>query len=581
MKRIRLAKAILWFLIVLSTAFGVLLFLAAFVLPVQIVSKYIYAFSLPGATWIFGLTGIILLATGILLWKSRLRIQSQLGEALAHSSKDMEELVSTVREALLGDRAYLYALLSITLLATAARILFLFQPIRYDEAFTLIEFAAESFSAVISDYHVPNNHVFHTMQVYVVYHLLGEHPWMLRLPAVSAGIALVPASFLLGRILYTKQTGLLTASLVAASPLLIDYSTNARGYMLVTLFFVMTLGLSAYVRQKQNRVAWFLIPILASLGFWTIPTMLYPFGIVMLWAFLSTLAGDASSRARATIVRRLVISGLLAALLTILLYLPIFMNSGVSSVIANPFVSPLPWTDFVTQLPTLLFSTWEQWTLSLPNLLVAILLAATLISITFHRHLASHRIPVLLPVIVWCPLVLISTRAIPFTRVWLFLLPLLLMIASSGFLFLFQRVRLLERSQAFAIATLVITLLLLAILVLPHVTAVGAPGRSEEITSFLESDLEPPDRVLAFTPFDYELLYYFRQRGIPDEHLLDRGHLNGRVLILVDEEKAQTPEQVLRTTGLAGVVRLDTARVVRQFDAALLYEVDPPAEEQY
>lgn len=581
MKRIRLAKAILWFLIVLSTAFGVALFLAAFVLPVELVSNYIYAFSLPGATWIFGSTGIIFLATGFLLWKSRVRIQSQLGEALAHSGKDIEELVHAMREALLGDRAYLYALLSITLLATAARTLFLFQPIRYDEAFTLIEFASESFSAVISDYHVPNNHVFHTLQVYVVYHLLGEQPWMLRLPAISAGIALVPASFLLGRILYTKQTGLLTAALVATSPLLIDYSTNARGYMLVTLFFVMTLGLSAYVGKKQNRVAWLLIPILASLGFWTIPTMLYPFGIVMLWAFLSTITGDASPHPRATMIKKLVVSGSVAALLTVLLYLPIFMNSGVNSVIANPFVSPLPWTDFVTQLPTLLFSTWEQWTTGLPNLLVAVLLAATLISIAFHRHLASHRIPVLLPVIVWCPLVLISTRAIPFTRVWIFLLPLLLMIASSGFLFLFQRARLLNRSQAFAIATLGITLLLLANLVLAHVTAVGAPGRSDNVTAFLEDYLEPSDRVLAITPLDYELLYYFRQRGIPDEHLLGRGHLHGRVLILVDQEKAQTPEQVLRTIGLASVVRLDTARVVRQFDAALLYEVDPPAEEQY
>ena len=529
----------------------------------------------------FGLMGIIFLATGVLLWWSRLGIQIQLADALVHSGRDLEDLVSTVREALLGDRAYLYALLSITLLATAARALFLFQPIRYDEAFTLIEFAAESFSAVVSDYHVPNNHVFHTMQVYVVYHLLGEQPWMLRLPAVLAGIALVPASFLLGRILYSKQTGLLTASLIAASPLLLDYSTNARGYMLVTLFFVMILGLSAYVRYKQNRVAWFLIPILASLGFWTIPTMLYPFGIVMLWLFLSTLVSDVNSCQRASIVRRLVVSGLLAALLTVLLYLPVLLNSGVKSVIANPFVSPLPWTDFVARLPASLFSTWEQWTMGLPNILVALLIIGMLFSVGFHRRLASHRIPILLAVICWCPLVLIFTRAIPFTRVWLFLLPLFLMIASSGLLLPFQRIRLPKQSQVLATAIPLITLLLLANLILPHLAAIGAPGRSETITAFLEDYLEPSDRVLVITPFDYELLYYFRQRDIPDEHLLDTSHLQGRVLIVVDEKTEQTPEEVVTTTGLAGMVSLDTARVVRRFDAAILYEADLSAEERH
>ena len=580
MKRTWLSKVILCSLIVASSVFGVLLLLATLALPVDLASKYIYAFSLPGATWIFGLAGIAFLIAGVGLWRIRVRVQSQLESALAHSGRDLNELVSAVGRSFSEDSAYLYALLGITLLAIAGRVVFLFQPIRYDEAFTLIEFAAESFSAVISDYHQPNNHVFHTVLVYAAYHLLGEQPWILRLPALLSGVALVPASFLLGQILYDKQTGILTAALVAASAPLIEYSTNARGYMLVTLLFIVILGLSAYVRWRQNRIAWLLIPVLASLGFWTIPAMLYPFGIVMLWLSLSNLAGDADSLQRATITKKLVISGLLAALLTVLLYLPVFLNSGVNSVIANPFVSPLPWTAFVSQLPASLVSTWEHWITGLPGILVLVLLLGFFISVVFHRRLASHRVPVLLAVIIWCPLVLILTRAIPFTRVWLFLLPLFLMIASSGLVFLFQHVRLANRSRAFAIVTPAITLLLLVTLILAQLSAIGAPSRSETATVFLEGYLEPSDRVLALTPLDYELLYYFRQHGIPDQYLLDRAHLQGRVLILVDDRKAQTPEKVLRTTGLDEMVSSTDIHVVQRFDAAVLYQALPLVEGQ-
>jgi hypothetical protein len=242
---------------------------------------------------------------------------------------------------------------------------------------------------------------------------------------------------------------------------------------------------------------------------------------------------------------------------------------------------PLSWTDFFAQLPTLLLSTWKQWTIGLPSLVNAALLAGVVISVIFHRRLASHRVPVLLAVIVWCPLVLVLSRAIPYTRVWLFLLPLFLMIASSGLLFLFRHVRAPERPRALAIVTPLITLFLLANLILPQLTAIGAPGRSEQITAFLEEYLEPSDRILAITPFDYELLYYFRQCGIPDGHLLDRGRLHGRVLILVDERKSQTPEEVLSTTGLADVVSSAYMQVVRRFDAAILYEAMSPAEEQH
>jgi hypothetical protein len=580
MNKTCLAKAMLWFLVVIPSAFGIMLLLAVFALPQELVSQYIYAFSLPGMAWVFGLAGVLFLAIGIGSWKFREKAQSEIENTFAYSCRDLGQLADTIGRLFLDDRVCFHALLGIILLSIVGRLVFLFQPIRYDEAFTLIEFAAESFSAVISDYHVPNNHVFHTVLVFICYRLFGDQPWIIRLPAFFSGVVLVPVSFLLGQVLYNRPTGLLTASLVATSPLLIDYSTNARGYMLVTLLFVLLLFLSAYVRRQQNRVAWLQISILASLGFWTIPVMLYPFGVVMLWLLFSNLAGDADLPRRTTIIRRVIISAIFTSLLTVLLYLPVFLNSGVGSVIANPFVSPVSWTEFLTDLPPSLLSTWKLWTVSLPSFLVVVLILGTVISVLFHHRLASHRMPILFAVIVWCPLILILSRAVPPTRVWLFLLPLFLVFASSGLVFLFQHIGISKQSRAFAIATLAITLFLLANLVLSRLSTMGTPGRVERLAAFLEDYLEPSDRVLTSCCLDYELLYYFRQNDIPDEYLLDREHLGERVLILVDERRAQTPEEVLRTTGLFGKVSLTSPAVVQEFDGAILYETGSAAKRQ-
>ena len=163
-----------------------------------------------------------------------------------------------------GNKVHLTTLFLITLIAILIRVNFLFQPIRYDEAVTFMNFASKPLYIGLSSYPVPNNHLFHTFLVHIAYTFLGNSPWVIRLPALIAGILEVPATYLATRVLYNKHAGLLSASFIASSSVLIEFSTNARGYTILILFSLLLLTLSRYIIKTSNLGAWFLFSIFSS-----------------------------------------------------------------------------------------------------------------------------------------------------------------------------------------------------------------------------------------------------------------------------------------------------------------------------
>ena len=81
--------------------------------------------------------------------------------------------------------------------------------------------------------------------------MFGNEVWAIRLPALVAGIALVPATFAFARVLYGRAAGLLAAAFVAASSTLVEYSTNARGYTLVALATVLVFIAAARALEQR------------------------------------------------------------------------------------------------------------------------------------------------------------------------------------------------------------------------------------------------------------------------------------------------------------------------------------------
>lgn len=77
---------------------------------------------------------------------------------------------------------------------------------------------------------------------------------MLRLPAVIAGIATVPALYWAGKRIVGRHAALLAAGLMAVSPLAVSYSQLAKPYALAVLFGTLAFGCLA--RVCEGRFWW-------------------------------------------------------------------------------------------------------------------------------------------------------------------------------------------------------------------------------------------------------------------------------------------------------------------------------------
>ena len=466
----------------------------------------------------------------------------------------------------------------IMVLAVIYRLEYITSPLHHDEAYTFIAFARTLMSAV-SDYHLPNNHVFHSILVYFSTHLFGIQPWAVRLPAFTAGVLLVPAAYWLARRLYDRWTALLAALLVAVFPILVNYSTNARGYTLVALFTLLTFSLGTIVSREKNIFIWGLISLLSALGFYTLPVMLFPFGILFAWLFLENqAAGPGSYLSKFDFLLHWAAAGLGAAILTLLFYTPILIYSGPQKLFENGFVAPLPWPDLLETLAHRFGETWSEWTFRIPLYLAILLAAGFILSLVFQRRLSTIRFPVQGAAILWIVVLILVQRPNAWAKVWLFLLPLMLIWSCAGIVGLLAKVRLkLLRGQPLALVV-VAPALLVAILhaarLAPQLPDLWARRGSEETTIlFVREQLKEQDLIVVAPPDDAVVWYYSDVHGISLSHFDVRLPFE-RVLVLVDALEGQTPDSVLAERGPdVAVLNVESARPLGTFGKLQVVEV--------
>jgi predicted membrane-bound mannosyltransferase len=126
------------------------------------------------------------------------------------------------------------AWLALLALGLALRLAYLGLPLRYDEAMTFLGLVDRPLLAVLADYS-PNNHLLHTVLAKLCVGLLGEEEWALRLPALLAGVLVVPSlAWVAGRV-FGLVEGFAVAGLAAATAWLVSYAVDARGYSLALL----------------------------------------------------------------------------------------------------------------------------------------------------------------------------------------------------------------------------------------------------------------------------------------------------------------------------------------------------------
>jgi len=447
----------------------------------------------------------------------------------------------------------------ITFFGFLLRLAALNDPVTYDEAYTYVAFVSRSWWGVLSDYSLPNNHIFHTLLVKISVSLLGNQPWSLRLPALLAGTAALPLIYLLGKRIYSSTTGLAAAMLAAVCPALIRYDSAARGYSLVALFTLLAWLAAADWLETSRRRAWLGLAVAVTLGMFTIPTMLLPAGGIFLWALLTLAAHKAWRR-----IPALVGAGLLSVAFTLTLYSPVLRVSGWRKLFANNFVLPVePGLYFSRVLWERLTQTWEIWTMQTPPALGWILLAGVILSLALHRQIARQQISLLAALFGWLFFYVIIRRPDAYDRFWAFLLPLSLLWAAAGYVETAQRLgagqwfpwrvrpQTVPRLQRNFLAALTLSVLVYtsagSLLTFPQ--RWNKLGNVEYLAGELARDLRPGDLVLAGYPNDAPLWYYLSRLGVPEAAWRARETFS-RAYVLVTTSFEPDPAKVIRANHL-------------------------------
>jgi hypothetical protein len=414
------------------------------------------------------------------------------------------------------DLATRLAFLGIVLAGGIARLAALSQPMRYDESIGYLYFVGRPWATAITAYPSPSNHVLYTVIAKLAAPLGHGAPWALRLPAFVAGVVIIPLTFAVGRVLFTRTAALIGAALTAASTPLVLYSANARGYAFVAAAYLILLLIAARIRKAGTSCcAWVAFAIVAAAGAVAIPVMLYPVGAVALWLTFVLLA-ERGWRAWKPLAG-LAASLLGAAALASLAYLPIIATNGIRAITANQFVAPTAWPQFFDQFASSAARVADVWSQPYPGAVGMLLGVIGLAGVIGSTGVSNEGVSVVLAGYVWCAFLLLVTHHAPFARAWLWLLPVAALAAGTVWDRLVSRARWRVLAPYLpAVAAAVAALGVAWGFSVDAVSAMRPSGMfvgAERIAQALATQSQLGDRVIASAPSAAALRYYMLRAG--------------------------------------------------------------------
>ena len=434
--------------------------------------------------------------------------------------------------------------------ALLIRLLYIGQPIRHDEAVTFLDYASQPLGLALSDYSLPNNHLFHTLLLKATTSVLGGSLPAIRLWAFAAGMLTVPAVYLLTRRFADRGAALLATALAAAWPELVHYSTNARGYALIALGFLALLALGDEMAERDTSVLAIAIAVVLALGMYTAPVMLYPGGAALLWTVVERgrRAGVAGVRG---LLPRGAVTVALAGMLTAIAYSPVVVRSGLAPLLSNRYVVALSFREFLRTMPAFAGDLAQSLGLGIPLPVLGLLVAAGAFGAFHPREGRDRRLALVLTVLGWCGLLLVATRRAPPARVFLFLVPLGCAYAGMGFALVVRRLALVRLADV-RTACAIVALCLAGFLATSSIRSravlrtleTGTLADAPVIASYLLARLRPGDRIVVRNPCNIVLDYYLLRGGGRRLREIDSGASTGHVFVVVEPRHLQTLEMV-------------------------------------
>ena len=397
--------------------------------------------------------------------------------------------------------------------ALIVRAFWLGLPIRYDEAFAYLHYSARGAVHVLTRYDKPNNHVLHSLLVAFSTGVFGSaQPWAVRVPALLAGSAVPVASAWLALRVYGRSAAVLTAAMTGLWPALIELLHRCarifHGRCARRRSGVIVIGLAE--RPSWRRAAG--LGALGAVGLFAVPVMAIP--LLGLEIFLLQEAWHRESAERQMRLRDVLTSSTIALGLAAAAYLPIVLNEGAASLIANKYVAPRPWTWFLRDLPGDVLGVTQQWLTGVP---LGVVLVVSL-GLVADQVLKGERrsLPPLAPVLLGSIMFVLLRRNTGFSRIWLFLLPFVLVSAAGGLSHLLDRsVQLRSVRSVSGVAALIGAALAWGLVTdrpLVLDTETGAFPEGEVVARFLADEMGRDDELVTDAISREPIEFYLRLR---------------------------------------------------------------------
>ena len=475
-------------------------------------------------------TAAVLLFTAIILFGYRREIPRLCEQLLLDRNRFWktwtQEISSYVR-----DPWTLWPFLAVILLGFVLRVLELFRPVRYDEAYTYLVFARHPLYVALSYYPAPNNHLFHTFLVFLSTHLLGNSLTALRLPALVGGLLMMPAVFAVTAAQYNRSAAIAATALVACAPPFIEYSVNARGYTWQAVFLLLMACFACRIdRQEGARLDWVGLILAAAGAVYTIPTSVMPCACIILWLMLIRWRPGGSNGL--VCVARQVTPVLLSILVLVMwLYLPPLIVSGPANILGNEFIQGMGPAKFLAEIPTLARMTWIRWNDGMPLAAQVFVCVGFVVGLVAHRKMGRQPVPLTPLVILCCVAFGVIRTAFGYSRVWLFLWLFFLITAGAGMAFVLCR-RWVVAVFAVVFAAVVGTAAHRQQVYLWSTETGNVPDIAKA-AAWIDQHLDSQDCIVTSTVAGYPLRYLLHQRWPKLEPQIDCGPAPRRIVAVI------------------------------------------------
>jgi hypothetical protein len=245
--------------------------------------------------------------------------------------------------------------------------------------------------------------------------------------------------------------------------------------------------------------------------------MAYPAAGLLFWFILELFTnGQVATR---TAIRHLIVMGLQILVLTSLMYAPpLLYDGGFDDVFHNPVIRSLPPEEFVSGIVPHIQKVHRHIMRDVPDAMsMALYILAGLGAVSMLRHRSSSAATLSISLMIGTGGLFLLKQSFPFTRNWMFLIPLALVHADIGFSWVSHS---LPRTMKLALTVLILVPCVMSGLDLvqrDRISTYNDTGRFPEVVEvadFLAQTLSDDDVVVAWVP-DYEpLTYYLRRRQI-------------------------------------------------------------------